>query len=56
MIPVEYPAAGRCNALLVQATPLRTPRVPPGWTEFWRGSRPGDRNELFIVYARNEPS
>ncbi|HSN19845.1 MAG TPA: glycosyltransferase family 39 protein [Usitatibacter sp.] len=51
-IPVELPAASRCKALLVQATPLRAPKVPPGWTETWRGSRPGDRNELFIVYGR----
>jgi 4-amino-4-deoxy-L-arabinose transferase-like glycosyltransferase len=51
-IPVTYPAADSCRALLVQATPLRTPPIPPGWTEVWRGSRPGDRNELFIVYGR----
>jgi 4-amino-4-deoxy-L-arabinose transferase-like glycosyltransferase len=51
-IPVAFPAADRCRALIVQATPLRTPHVPPGWTEVWRGSRPGDRNELLIVYGR----
>ncbi|HEX6632625.1 MAG TPA: glycosyltransferase family 39 protein [Usitatibacter sp.] len=51
-IPVQFPAAAGCRALLVQATPLRSPKVPPGWTEHWRGSRPGDRNELFIVYGR----
>jgi 4-amino-4-deoxy-L-arabinose transferase-like glycosyltransferase len=48
----ELPAAARCNALLVQAAPLRIPKVASGWTEAWRGSRPGDRNELFILYRR----
>ena len=51
-ITVELPAASQCRALLVQATPLRAPKVPPGWTEHWRGSRPGDRNELFILFER----
>ena len=31
---------------------LRVPEVGPKWTEVWRGSRPGDRNELFILYGR----
>ena len=48
----DLPAAARCSALLVQAAPLRIPKVAPGWTEVWRGSRPGDRNELFILYRR----
>jgi 4-amino-4-deoxy-L-arabinose transferase-like glycosyltransferase len=51
-VPGNSPAAERCGALLVQATPLKSPRIAPGWTEVWRGSRPGDRNELFIVYGR----
>jgi 4-amino-4-deoxy-L-arabinose transferase-like glycosyltransferase len=46
------PAAANCGALLVQASPLHAPNVAPGWTETWRGSRPGDRNELFILYGR----
>jgi 4-amino-4-deoxy-L-arabinose transferase-like glycosyltransferase len=46
------PAAANCGALLVQASPLHAPSVAPGWTETWRGSRPGDRNELFILYGR----
>jgi 4-amino-4-deoxy-L-arabinose transferase-like glycosyltransferase len=50
--PVEMPAANRCNALLVQAAPLKIPKVGPEWEEAWRGSRPGDRHELFIVYRR----
>ncbi|HUP97028.1 MAG TPA: glycosyltransferase family 39 protein [Usitatibacter sp.] len=48
----ELPAAERCRALLVQATPLRIPTVGGDWTEAWRGSRPGDRHELFILYRK----
>jgi hypothetical protein len=48
----EAPAAARCRALLVQAAPLKIPTVSGDWTESWRGSRPGDRNELFILYTR----
>ncbi|MGZ5034456.1 MAG: ArnT family glycosyltransferase [Usitatibacter sp.] len=44
--------AARCRALLVQAAPLRIPAIGDEWVEAWRGSRPGDRNELFIVYHR----
>ena len=51
-ISLDFPAAANCRALLVQAPPLRVPAPPPGWTEVWRGSRPGDRNELFVVYRR----
>jgi len=52
-VPLEQPGSARCRALLVQAVPLRAPAVPPGWRETWRGSRPGDRNELFILYHRD---
>ncbi|MEO5677441.1 MAG: glycosyltransferase family 39 protein [Usitatibacter sp.] len=48
----DFPAANRCRALLVQAPPLRIPTVGPEWTEAWRGSRPGDRHELFILYRK----
>ena len=48
----DNPASARCRVLLVQASPLRTPTVDPAWSEIWRGSRPGDRNELFILYRR----
>jgi hypothetical protein len=51
-IPAEFPAADRCGALLVQAHPLRVPVAGPEWAETWRGARPGDKNELFIVYRR----
>jgi 4-amino-4-deoxy-L-arabinose transferase-like glycosyltransferase len=51
-VPVDSAQAEGCRALLVQAPPLHPPAVPKGWIEAWRGSRPGDRNELFILYGR----
>jgi len=51
-VPVGAPAAAGCKALLLQASPAHVPAAPAGWTEKWRGSRPGDRIELFIVYDR----
>ena len=52
-IRIEAPAARRCNALLVQAVTEREPPAPEGWRERWRGSRPGDRHEVFILYERS---
>jgi 4-amino-4-deoxy-L-arabinose transferase-like glycosyltransferase len=52
-IRVDVPAARRCKALLVQAAPDREPPALPGWRERWRGSRPGDRHEVFILYERS---
>ena len=54
--PVEIPASSHCSVLLVQATPLKIPKVGAEWEELWRGSRPGDRHELFILYRRVAPS
>lgn len=48
----EFPLAARCNVLLVQATPERLPLPEREWEEIWRGSRPGDRHEIFILYQR----
>jgi 4-amino-4-deoxy-L-arabinose transferase-like glycosyltransferase len=48
----EAAEAAGCKALLVQATLLRSPIVASDWVEAWRGSRTGDRNELFILYHR----
>ena len=50
--PIESPSANPCEMVLVQAAPLKVPRPAPGWEEVWRGSRPGDRHELFILYRR----
>jgi 4-amino-4-deoxy-L-arabinose transferase-like glycosyltransferase len=45
--------AARCKVLLVQAVAEREPASPPpGWRALWRGSRPGDRHEVFILYER----
>jgi hypothetical protein len=51
-IRLEFPASAHCGVLLAQAHPLRIPDPGSGWAELWRGSRPGDRNELFILYRR----
>lgn len=48
----DAPEAVRCNVLLVQAAPTRVPRIDAPWVEIWRGARPGDRHELFVVYQR----
>ncbi len=48
----ETAASSACRLLLVQTPPSRTPQVASEWHEVWRGSRPGDRNELFILYGR----
>ncbi len=44
--------AARCDAMLVQASPVKIAQADPGWSEVWRGSRPGDRTEVFILYRR----
>ena len=49
----DHPNAANCKTLLVQAAQARLPGVEPQWTETWRGSRPGDKTELFILYRRN---
>jgi 4-amino-4-deoxy-L-arabinose transferase-like glycosyltransferase len=48
----DLPQASMCRALLVQAQPLKLPVIGAEWSETWRGSRSGDRNELFILYRR----
>lgn len=48
----EFPRAKRCRALLIQATVQRLPLAEVEWEEVWRGARPGDRNELFLLYRR----
>ena len=52
-VRLEHPASARCRALLVQAALQRgTDPAPDGWREIWRGSRPGDRHEAFVLYER----
>jgi len=53
VIPAEHPRASACDTLLVQVSPGRVPAVDQAaWREAWRGSRPGDRSEAFVLYRR----
>jgi 4-amino-4-deoxy-L-arabinose transferase-like glycosyltransferase len=51
-VPLEWPLSSRCRALLVQESSRSPGAAPDGWVEAWRGSRPGDRTEHFILYFR----
>ncbi len=45
--------ARRCATLLAQVNQGRAPAVDASrWREAWRGSRPGDRTEAFVLYRR----
>lgn len=45
--------AQRCDMLLVQVSRGRGPDVDTArWMEAWRGSRPGDETEAFVLYRR----
>ena len=48
--------AARCGVLLVQAVPSRLSPAGPEWEEIWRGGRPGDRTEIFVLYRRIAPA
>ncbi len=48
----EGPYASACKLRMVQASPDRIPAPAAGWSEIWRGSRPGDKAELFLVYKK----
>jgi 4-amino-4-deoxy-L-arabinose transferase-like glycosyltransferase len=51
--PRDGPDAARCEMLLAQFSPGKTPIVDAAkWREEWRGSRPGDRNESLVLYRR----
>jgi 4-amino-4-deoxy-L-arabinose transferase-like glycosyltransferase len=42
-----------CDTLLAQGSGGRMPAVDEvEWTEAWRGARPGDQNEVFVLYRR----
>jgi len=49
----DLPTAARCDALLVQAHPAVVLAPGADWEETWRGSRPGDRHEMFVLYRRS---
>lgn len=47
------PADAACNWLLVEIRRRETePTIAPGWVRQWEGARPGDRSDLFRLYAR----
>jgi 4-amino-4-deoxy-L-arabinose transferase-like glycosyltransferase len=53
LVRPENPDASRCDTLLAQVSPGRSPNVDgTSWKEAWRGSRPGDRSEAFVLYRR----
>ncbi len=52
-VAADRPEAARCRVLLVQAIANRYPPPTPGWTEYWRGARPGDEHEVFILLQRD---
>jgi 4-amino-4-deoxy-L-arabinose transferase-like glycosyltransferase len=52
-VRLESPEAARCQVLLLQVQPQKVSNLESvGWREIWRGSRPGDRNEAFVLYER----
>jgi len=53
VLPPGHRDAGRCRTLLAQATRGELPAFDAtGWQESWRGSRPGDRSEAFVLFRR----
>lgn len=41
-----------CPVLLMQTTQRSELAALPGWREIWRGNRPGERYERFVLYLR----
>jgi hypothetical protein len=49
----EVPSRKRdCDILLVQGMRTGIHQPGPSWEQFWEGTRPGDRRELFRLYRR----
>jgi 4-amino-4-deoxy-L-arabinose transferase-like glycosyltransferase len=44
----------RYDLLLVKDKPGGEEQVDAGWRKIWEGERPGDTNEVFRLYSRNE--
>ncbi len=54
LVRPEHRDAARCDTLLAQVSAGRSPQVDgKRWKEAWRGSRPGDRSESFVLYRRS---
>ena len=48
-----HPGAARCDTLLAQVSHRAKPEIDESrWRVAWRGSRPGDRTESFVLYRR----
>jgi 4-amino-4-deoxy-L-arabinose transferase-like glycosyltransferase len=53
VLPPDHRDARRCRTLVAQANHGRLPAFDArGWRESWRGSRPGDRTEAFVLFRR----
>lgn len=44
--------ADKCDWLLVQGQPKRTPKVDAAWTKVWEGGRPSDRDDRYYLFKR----
>jgi hypothetical protein len=52
----EAPARRRsCDLLLAQGLRSDPPEIPPGWHQVWEGTRPGENEEYFWLYAYGPP-
>ncbi|GAB3246775.1 ArnT family glycosyltransferase [Chitinimonas naiadis] len=49
----ELHPENQCNWLLRQGN-VEDLTAPDGWTETWQGARPGDRNERYYLYRRDD--
>jgi hypothetical protein len=45
-----------CGLLLVQGQRANPPEIPQGWHQRWEGTRPGEKEEYFWLYALGPPS
>jgi 4-amino-4-deoxy-L-arabinose transferase-like glycosyltransferase len=51
----EVVPGAQCSALLVQGWRRSGAPAPgPEWVAVWEGARPGDRNELYVLYVRDD--
>lgn len=48
--------ARSCSLRLHQGVRTDPPEIPPGWHQRWEGTRPGEKEEYFWLYAQGPPS
>jgi hypothetical protein len=52
----ESPGGSRsCTLLLLQGQRANPPDIPQGWYQRWEGTRPGEKEEYFWLYAFGQP-